>query len=133
MARGKRFPRETIEGKESVMAVKLSPEETNIRKLSRSPIPMNFVKKQNGAWNHQDWLNFLEYLKGKNWVIAYRVVYIVAVFIGSVMNLALVWNLADCMNALMAIPNLISLLFLNGVIVHETRKYLWRDRLDKEM
>jgi AGCS family alanine or glycine:cation symporter len=60
-------------------------------------------------------------------------VYILAVFVGSVMNLALVWNLADCMNALMAIPNLLSLLFLNGVIVHETRKYLWRDRLDKEM
>ena len=35
--------------------------------------------------------------------------------------------------ALMAIPNLLSLLFLNGVIVHETRKYLWRGRLDKEM
>jgi AGCS family alanine or glycine:cation symporter len=37
-----------------------------------------------------------------------------------------VWNLADCMNALMAIPNLVSLLCLNGVIVHETRAYLWR-------
>lgn len=43
------------------------------------------------------------------------------------------WNIADCMNALMAIPNLLSLIFLNGVIVHETRKYLWRDRLDREM
>lgn len=75
----------------------------------------------------------VEYLRGKKWVLAYRVVYIMAVFVGSVMNLALVWNLADCMNALMAIPNLLSLLFLNGVIVHETRKYLWRDRLDKEM
>ena len=75
----------------------------------------------------------MEYLRGKKWVLAYRVVYILAVFVGSVMNLALVWNLADCMNALMAIPNLLSLLFLNGVIVHETRKYLWRDRLDKEM
>jgi len=66
-------------------------------------------------------------------VIAYRVVFILAVFLGSVMNLAVVWNLADCMNALMAIPNLLSLLCLNGVIVHETRKYLWRDRLDREM
>ena len=75
----------------------------------------------------------VEYLRGKKWVLAYRVVYILAVFVGSVMNLALVWNLADCMNALMAIPNLLSLLFLNGVIVHETRKYLWRNRLDKEM
>ena len=75
----------------------------------------------------------VEYLKGKHWVIAYRVVFILAVFLGSVMNLAVVWNLADCMNALMAIPNLLSLLCLNGVIVHETRKYLWRDRLDREM
>ena len=73
----------------------------------------------------------VEYLKGKHWVTGYRIVYIAAVFIGSVMNLAIVWNLADCMNALMAIPNLISLLCLNGIIVHETRKYLWRDRLDR--
>ena len=68
----------------------------------------------------------VEYLKGKNWVLGYRVLYITAVFAGAVMNLAVVWNLADCMNALMAIPNLVSLLCLNGVIVHETRAYLWR-------
>ena len=68
----------------------------------------------------------VEYLKGKNWVLGYRVLYISAVFAGAVMNLAVVWNLADCMNALMAIPNLVSLLCLNGVIVHETRAYLWR-------
>ena len=74
----------------------------------------------------------VEYLKGKQWVKGYRVIYIIAVFSGSVMNLTLVWNLADCMNALMAIPNLISLLMLSGILVHETRKFLWRDRLDKE-
>ena len=74
----------------------------------------------------------VEYLKGREWVKGYRVIYIVAVFLGSIMNLTLVWNLADCMNALMAIPNLISLLLLSGIIVHETRKYLWRDRLDKD-
>ena len=75
----------------------------------------------------------VEYLKGKRWVTGYRVVYMLAVFVGSVMNLSLVWNLADCMNALMAIPNLLSLLFLNGILVHETRKYLWRNRIDEEM
>ncbi len=75
----------------------------------------------------------VEYFKGRQWVKGYRVIYITAVFVGSVMNLALVWNLADCMNALMAIPNLISLLCLNGIIVHETRKYLWKGRLDKAM
>ena len=73
----------------------------------------------------------MEYLKGKSWVLGYRIIYIIALFIGSVMNLALVWNLADCMNALMAIPNLLSLIFLSGIIVHETRKFLWRNRLDK--
>lgn len=75
----------------------------------------------------------VEYLKGKRWTYAYRLLYIIAVFIGSIASLDIVWNIADCMNALMAIPNLLSLLFLNGMLVHETRKYLWRDRLDKEM
>lgn len=73
----------------------------------------------------------VEYLKGRKWMHAYRVLYIVAIFIGSIASLDIVWNVADCMNALMAIPNLISLLCLNGIIVHETRKYLWRGRLDK--
>ncbi len=75
----------------------------------------------------------VEYLKGRKWMLTYRVLYIIAVFIGSIANLTVVWNFADCMNALMAIPNLISLLCLNGIIVHETRKYLWRNRLDAEM
>ena len=75
----------------------------------------------------------VEYLKGRRWTVHYRVLYIVAVFVGSIMNLSIVWNLADCMNALMAIPNLLSLLFLSAIIVHETRKYLWRDRLDRDM
>ena len=75
----------------------------------------------------------VEYLKGKRWMKIYRVLYIVAVFVGSVVSLDIVWNVSDCMNALMAIPNLISLLLLNGILVHETRKYLWRNRLDREM
>ena len=75
----------------------------------------------------------VEYLKGHRWVVVFRVLYMLAVFAGSVMNLAVVWNLADCMNALMAVPNLVSLLFLNGILVHETRKYLWRGRIDDEM
>ena len=75
----------------------------------------------------------VEYLEGRKWIHLYRILYIIAVFVGSVVSLDLVWNLADCMNALMAIPNLVSLLALNGIIVHETRKYLWRGRLDKEM
>ncbi len=75
----------------------------------------------------------VEYLRGKRWMLVYRVLYIISIFVGSVISLGLVWNIADCMNALMAIPNLLSLLFLSGVIVNETRKYLWNDRLDVDM
>ncbi len=75
----------------------------------------------------------VEYLFNRRWTIAYRILYIIAIFIGSVVSLGLVWNFADCMNALMAIPNLISLLLLSGVIVSETRKYLWESRLDEDM
>ena len=74
----------------------------------------------------------VEYLRGRRWVMGYRVAYIIAIFLGSVISLNVVWNLADCMNALMAIPNLLSLLFLSGVIVSETRKYLWEKRLEEE-
>jgi AGCS family alanine or glycine:cation symporter len=56
--------------------------------------------------------------------------WIVAVFVGSVMNLSLVWSIADSMNALMAIPNLIALLLLSRVLIKETKKYLWADNLD---
>ena len=75
----------------------------------------------------------VEFLKGSRWIKIYRVVFIAAVFVGSVANLTVVWNVSDCMNALMALPNLLSLLFLNKVIVDETRKYLWSGELEREM
>lgn len=75
----------------------------------------------------------MEYLKGRKWMLAYRILYITATFFGSIANLSIVWNIADCMNALMAIPNLVSLLCLNGVLVQETRKYLWKGNLDQDM
>ena len=43
-----------------------------------------------------------------------------------------VWNFADIANALMAIPNLVSLILLSGVVVKETQSYLWSDRLDAD-
>lgn len=73
----------------------------------------------------------VEYLSGKRWLKSYRVIYILTVFIGSVVNLGVVWDVADIMNALMALPNLIALLLLSGVIVRETRKYLWQGNLDE--
>ena len=71
----------------------------------------------------------IEYLGGKKWVKPYRIAWIICIYLGSIMNLQVVWNIADSVNALMAIPNLISLLCLSNVAVKETRKYLWENRL----
>lgn len=73
----------------------------------------------------------VEYLGGKRWIKIYRILWIILIYIGSVMNLSLVWNIADSMNALMAIPNLLSLLLLSGVVAKETKQYLWNNRLDE--
>ena len=63
----------------------------------------------------------------------YRILYIVALFFGSIINLDVIWNIADCMNALMAIPNLVALLLLSGVAARETKEYLWGNRLDERV
>lgn len=73
----------------------------------------------------------MAYLKGHIWTKVYSITYILTVFGGSVANLYMVWSVADCMNALMAIPNLVSLLLLSGVLVRETQKYLWSGNLDQ--
>lgn len=75
----------------------------------------------------------MEYLAGKQSIVFYRVIWILLVFAGATMSLSLVWNLADIMNALMAIPNLISLILLSGVIAKETQHYLWDKNLDEDM
>lgn len=72
-----------------------------------------------------------EYLFGSRVVTPYRWLWVAAVMIGSVATLPMVWSFADIANGLMAIPNLISLLVLNKVIVSETKKYLWSDNLDQ--
>jgi AGCS family alanine or glycine:cation symporter len=73
-----------------------------------------------------------EYLFGNKVVKPYRYLWVLFVMIGSVMSLNVVWTFADITNALMAIPNLVSLLLLSGVIASETKKYLWEDKLDDE-
>ena len=74
----------------------------------------------------------IEYLFGSKMITAYRCVWVLLIIVGSVVPLDLVWNFADSMNAMMAIPNLIALLGLSGVIVAETRKYLWNNNLEEE-
>jgi AGCS family alanine or glycine:cation symporter len=65
----------------------------------------------------------IEYLLGEGAVKPYRIVYIAAILFGSVQKVGLVWTLADIFNGLMALPNLIGLIFLSPVIVRETREY----------
>ena len=72
-----------------------------------------------------------EYLFGTKVIIPYRLLWVVAIMGGSVLQLHMVWNFADIANGLMAVPNLISLLALQGVLVAETRHWLWQGRIDE--
>ena len=69
----------------------------------------------------------IEYLLGEKAIRPYRIVFIVAVYFGAVRSLHFVWTLSDVMNGLMALPNLVGLLLLSGVIVRETRGFLQRE------
>jgi alanine or glycine:cation symporter, AGCS family len=66
----------------------------------------------------------MEYLLGVRVLLPYRLLYSAFVFIGASVKLELVWNFADVMNGLMALPNLIGLLGLSGVVVAETERFL---------
>lgn len=74
----------------------------------------------------------IEYLLGEKSVKPYRYLWVAAVFLGSVASLPTVWHFADISNALMALPNVISLILLSSIIVKETKKYLWENHLDDE-
>ncbi len=73
-----------------------------------------------------------EYLFGVRIIRPYRILWVLAVMVGSVATLPAVWSFADIANGLMAVPNLISLLALSGILVAETRQYLWSGDLDRE-
>ncbi len=73
----------------------------------------------------------VEYLFGSKSIIVYRIVFLIILFVGAVTSLDLIWSFADLMNGLMAFPNLVALLLLSGVIVKETKYYLWEDNLDE--
>jgi AGCS family alanine or glycine:cation symporter len=65
-----------------------------------------------------------EYLLGERAVVPYRWLWVGAVMLGSVVTLKAVWSFADIANGLMAVPNLIALIALQGVLAAETRRYL---------
>ena len=64
------------------------------------------------------------YLFGEKYVLIYRLIYIASVFIGTIATLDLVWLFADTFNGLMAVPNLIALLLLSGVIAKESKDFI---------
>jgi AGCS family alanine or glycine:cation symporter len=74
----------------------------------------------------------VEYLVGSRAIWPYRVLWTGAVLVGSVVTLKSVWSFADIANGLMAVPNLICLLVLSGIVVRESRTYLWEGSLDRD-
>ena len=83
------------------------------------------------GWNYYG-ERALVYLFGNKATLIYRVLWIAVAFLGSVLNLSLVWKIADSLNALMAIPNLIAVLCLSRVIVKDTKYFLHGNRLDEK-
>lgn len=70
----------------------------------------------------------LAYLVGERAIIPYRVIFVLLIYVGAVAQLDLVWNLSDLMNGLMALPNLIGLVALSGVVAAETRAWFLAHR-----
>ena len=71
------------------------------------------------------------YLTGNKGVIVYQIAFIASVVIGATLKLSLVWNIADTMNGFMAVPNLIALLALSGVVVKLTRDHFKKETLSR--
>lgn len=71
----------------------------------------------------------LEFLVGTKAILPFRIVWVLVVPFGAVAQLEFAWLLADTLNGLMAIPNLISLLLLSPVVIKLTKEYFARDQL----
>lgn len=69
----------------------------------------------------------VERLVGRGGVLPYRAAFVLVVFVGATTELEVVWNFSDVMNGLMALPNLVGLILLSGMIARETKQYLDRD------
>ncbi|MGE0447432.1 MAG: alanine/glycine:cation symporter family protein, partial [Vicinamibacterales bacterium] len=71
-----------------------------------------------------------EYLWGKRMILPYRLLWVLAVYAGSVASLNFVWDFSDLANGLMAVPNLVALLLLSNVVAADTRRYLASGNLE---
>ena len=83
------------------------------------------------GWNYYG-ERCMEYLVGTKGIMPYRIGFIILVGCGAFLKLEAIWILADIVNGLMAIPNLIALLGLSGVVVAETKKYLQHEKEEDE-
>lgn len=72
------------------------------------------------------------YLVGDNFTLLYRVIFVLAIIPGATMSLGTVWNLGDIFNGLMAVPNLIGLLLLSGVVAAETKEFISLRKREKQ-
>ena len=72
----------------------------------------------------------LAYLRVGKWLIAFRMIWLMAIFVGAVAHLQSVWDFADLANALMAIPNIVVVLLLSGVVARDTARYSSREHIN---
>ena len=74
----------------------------------------------------------ITYLFGKRAIVPYQIIYVIVAFLGSIGVGDIVWTISDIGNALMAIPNIIMVLLLSGLIARETKYYVYEDRLSEK-
>lgn len=84
------------------------------------------------GWGYYGEKCFQYLFKNTTAVKIYRTVFVLFIFVGATASLDVVWTLADVLNGLMAIPNLIGLLGLSGVIIYETRRFQKKVKEEKE-
>lgn len=84
------------------------------------------------GWSYYGEKCFQYLFKSPSLLIVYRIVFVGVVFVGATVSLDVVWSFSDVMNGLMAIPNLIGLLGLSGVIIYETKKIVAKVKEEKE-
>ncbi len=72
------------------------------------------------------------YLFGEKIILTYKIIWLCAIFAGSLAELNLIWDIADILNGLMAIPNIVAVLLLSGMIAKETKKYSGKHIDDKD-
>lgn len=73
----------------------------------------------------------VEYIFGTKGIVPYKIVFIFVLLVSPIISLGTIWSLANIANALMAIPNLVAVLLLSGVVAKETKYYLYGNRLDE--